>query len=190
MTRSFVFSQDGVILNACCLRNLGASGCMHAILDAFPSPVMVAHVVYKQEQPLRIRREVKGERGLSMEQVELQPILDAGSLTIAFLTSDAEEEAMVTLASVFRDDGEATTAALARYRNWAVGVDGPGTTALLRQHLPDLPLLSTSLFFQQWIECSQPPSHIVRAALQNMYQGTGYRLPEQRPPSSGGKEAF
>jgi hypothetical protein len=146
---------------------------MRAILDAFSSPVMVAHMVYEQEQPLLIHRAIKGKEELVVEREDLQPILADGLLTIAFLASDAEEADMVELVAIFREDGEATTAALALQRNWAIGIDGSGSTALLRQHLPDVQLLSTSFFLQQWIECGQPSSHVVRAALQNMYQGTG-----------------
>lgn len=148
---------------------------MHAILEAFLVPVMVARVVYEQEQPLQIHQ---GENQ-KVVQVDLQPILKAGSLAIASPVSDAEEEAMVNLAAVFGEDGEATTAALARHRNWAIGIDDPGATALLRQHLPGLPLLPTSLFLQRWRECSHPHPDVLRTALQNIYQGTGYNLPEQ-----------
>lgn len=178
MTRSFVFSQDGIILNACCLRNLGASGYIRAILDAFPSPVMVAHFVYEQEQPLRMYQVTRG-REREVTHMDLQPVFDAGSLSVAFLASEREEAAMIELAAVCGDDGEAMTAALARHRNWAMGVDGPGFTALLRRHLPDLPLLSTSFFLQQWVESSHPPSHALRTALRNMEERTNYRPPEQ-----------
>ncbi len=118
MTRSIVFSRDGVILNACCLRNIYASRCMVAILRALPIPTMIARLVY-QEQPLRILRENQEGEGLVVEDIDLQPILNAGLLVMASLTSEAEEAKMVELAAVLREDGEATTAALALQRRWA-----------------------------------------------------------------------
>ncbi len=180
MTRSIIFSRDGVILNACCLRNICASGCMLAILGALPIPTMIARVVYNQEQPLRILHENKEGEGLVVEHIDLQPILNAGLLVMASLSSEAEYAKMVDLATVL-EDGEATTAALALQRRWAIGVDGLATAALMRQHLPDVQIVSTPILIQQWVERSRPPSRTLRAALQNMHQGTGYAPPVHHP---------
>lgn len=163
MTRSIVFSRNGVILNACCLRNIYASGCMVAILEALPIPTMIARIVY-EEQPLRILRENQEREGFVM----------------ASLTSEAEEAMMIDLAAVLEDD-EATTAALSQLRGRAIGVDGPATTALLRQYLPDIQIVSTPILIQHWIECSRPPSRALQAALQNIHQGTGYAPPVHHP---------
>ena len=93
MTRSIVFSRDGVILNACCLRNIYASGCMVAILGALPIPTMIARIAY-QEQPLRIFRENKEGEGLVVEHIDLQPVLNAGLLVVTSLSSEVEEAKM------------------------------------------------------------------------------------------------
>jgi hypothetical protein len=179
VTRSIVFSRDGVILNACCLRNIYASECMVAILEALPIPTMIARIVY-EEQPLRILRENQEREGFVMEHIDLQPMLNAGLLVMASLTSEAEEAMMIDLAAVLEDD-EATTAALSQLRGRAIGVDGPATTVLLRQHLPDIQIVSTPILIQHWIEYSRPPSRALRAALQNIHQGTGYAPPVHHP---------
>jgi len=153
---------------------------MVAILGALPVPTIIARVVYNQEQPLRILRENKEGEGLVVEHIDLQPILNTGLLVMASLTSEAEYAKMVDLATVL-EDGEAITAALALQRRWAIGVDGPATTALLRQHLPDVQIVSTPILIQQWVERSRPPSRALRAALQNMHQGTGYAPPVHHP---------
>jgi hypothetical protein len=180
VARSTVFSGDGVILNACCLRNICASGCMAAILEACPIPAMIARVVYDQEQPLRILREHQEGAGLVVEHIDLQPILHAGVLVMVSLTSEAEEAKMIDLATIL-EDGEATTAALALQRGWAIGVDGPATTVLLRQHFPGVQIVSTPILMQQWVEHSRPPSRTLRGALQHIHQGTGYAPPVHHP---------
>jgi hypothetical protein len=180
VTRSIVFSRDGVILNACCLRNIYASGCMVAILGALPIPTMIARIAY-QEQPLRIFRENKEGEGLVVEHIDLQPALNAGLLVVASLSSEAEEVKMINLATVLEGDAEATSAALALQRRWAIGVDGPATTGLFRQHLPDVPIVSTPILVQHWVERSRPPFRALRAALQNIHQGTGYTPPVYHP---------
>jgi hypothetical protein len=189
VTRSSVFSRAGVILNACCLRNIYASGCVDAVLAALPIPAMIADVVF-EEEPLRILRKVNEEEGFVHTQIDLQPILNAGLLIMASLSSAAEEAAMVTLAATLDADGVATTAALAQQRGWAIGVDGPAALGLLRQHLPDVQIVSTPLLMQQWVEHSRPPSHVLRAALQNIHQGTRYAPPDQDPLYFWWKEAL
>jgi len=166
VTRSIVFSRDGVILNACCLRNIYESGCMLAILAALPIPTMIAHIVYRER--------------LIVEHIDLQPLLNAGLLVVASLTTEVEEAKMVDL-SVSLEDDEATTAALALLRGRAIGVDGPATTMLLRQNLPDVQIVSTPILIQYWVERSRPPSRALRAALQNIHQGTGYAPPVHHP---------
>jgi len=115
-----------------------------------------------------------------MEHIDLQQMLNAGLLVMASLTSEAEEAMMIDLAAVLEDD-EATTAALSQLRGRAIGVDGPATTALLRQHLPDIQIVSTPILIQHWIEYSRPLSRALRAALQNIHQGTGYAPPVHHP---------
>ena len=180
MTRSIVFSRDGVILNACCLRNIYASGCMVAILGTLPIPTMIARIAYI-EQPLRIFRENKEGEGLVVEHIDLQPALNAGLLVVASLSSEAEETKMINLATVLEGDTEATTAALALQRRRAIGVDGPATMGLFRRHLPDVQIVSTPILVQHWVERSRPPSRALRAALQNIHQGTGYAPPVHHP---------
>lgn len=180
MTRSIVFSQDGVILNACCLRNIYASGCMVAILGALPLPTMIARFAY-QEQPLWISRQNKEGEGPVVEHLDLQSALNAGLLVMATLSSEAEEAQMINLAAVLGGDAEATTAALALQKRRAIGVDEEMTTGLFRRHLPAVPLVSTPILVQRWVERSQPPSRALQAALQNIHLGTGYTPPAHHP---------
>jgi len=146
---------------------------MVAILGALPIPTMIARIAY-QEQPLRIFRENQEGEGLVAEHIDLQPVLNAGLLVVASLTSEAEEAKMINLAAVLEGDAEATTAALALQRRRAIGVDGPATTGLFLQHLPDIQIVSTPILIQHWVERNRPPSRALRAALQNIHQGTGY----------------
>ena len=180
MSSSIVFSRDGVILNACCLLNIYASGHMDTILKTLPIPIMIASYVYEQE-PLRIPCEVKGGEGLADEQIDLQPFLTAGLLVMVSPTSEAELTSMINLAAVLPEDGEAITAALALHRRWAIGVDGLATISLLRRHIPDVQLISTPVLIKQWVERSRPPSHVIRTVLQNVQRSTGYAPSTHHP---------
>jgi hypothetical protein len=185
-TRS-VFSQDGIILNACCVRNIYASGVAASILTALPIPAMIAAIVV-EHVPLRIFQPGHAQEKVVHRPIDLQPLLDAGALTLASLSSEEEEIAMLFLAAKLGTDGLAATAALARQRKWAIGVDGPAAIGLIRQHLPDLQIVSSSLLIQYWIGQSQPPNQVLRAALWNMHQGARYVPPDHDPQSHWWKE--
>jgi hypothetical protein len=152
---------------------------MLPILRALPIPTLIAQIVY-QGQPLRILRENQTGEGLVAETIDLQPMLNDGVLVMASLTTEAEEAQMVNLTEALEDD-EATTAALALLRGRAIGVDGPATTVLLHQHLPDIQAVSTPILIQHWVEHSRPPARTLRAALQQIHLGTGYAPPIHHP---------
>ena len=161
---------------------------MLPILRALPIPTLIAQIVY-QGQSLRILRENRAGEGLVAEPIDLQPMLNDGVLVMAPLTTEAEEAQMVDLAEALEDD-EATTAALALLRGRAIGVDGPATTALLHQHLPDIQVVSTPILIQHWVEHSRPPARTLRAALQRIHLGTGYAPPVHHPIYSWWQEVL
>lgn len=176
MVESVVFPQEGVILNPCCLINLYASRYLSNILEALPVPAMVAAEVYEREI-LRVYGERIGEKGLISEQIEVQPLLDAGLLTAVWPSSDAEMASVIDFAFALKEDGEAFTAALALHRRWAIGVDDPRAASFLQRNVPHLQVLTTPQFVKQWTERTNPPSEIVRAALRNIERYAKYTIP-------------
>ncbi len=142
MVDSVAFSQEGVILNACCLINLCASRYFSSILEALPVPVMVAADIYEHEV-LRVYSERVGEEGLIHEQIELQPLLHAGLLVAVSPSSDTEVASVIELAAASGEDADAFTAALPLHRHWAIGVDDSKAAAFFRRNTRHLQLLST-----------------------------------------------
>lgn len=176
MVDSVAFPQEGVILNPCCLINLYASRYLSSILEALAVPVMVAADVYEHEV-LRVYSEGLGEEGLVPERIEVQPLLDAGLLTIAWPSSEAELTSVIDFAFALKKDGEAFTAALALHRRWAIGIDDPRTASFLRRNVPHLQLLTTPLFVKQWTEETDPSPETVRTALHNIQRYAKYAIP-------------
>ncbi len=176
MVDRVVFSHEGVILNACCLINLYASRYLSSILEALPVPVMVAADVYEHEV-LRVYSEGFGEEGSISEQIEVQPLLDAGLLATAWPSSDAEQTSVIDFALALKEDGEAFTAALALHRRWAIGVDDPWTASFLRRNVPHIQLLTTPQFVKHWTERTDPSPETVRAVLHNIQRYAKYAIP-------------
>jgi hypothetical protein len=177
---SAAFSEEGVILNACCLINLYASRYLSSILEAFPVPAIIAAYVYEHEV-LRVYGEGFGEEDLISEQIELQPLLDAGLLTMASPFSDAELTSVIDLVSSLKEDGEAFTAALALHRRWAIGIDDPKAAASFRRNVPHLHLLTTPVFVKHWTEKTDPSPETVRTVLRNIQRYAMYAIPRHHP---------
>jgi len=137
---------------------------------------MVAADVYEHEV-LRVYGEGFGEKGLISEQIKVQPLLDAGLLTTAWPSSDAELTSVIDFAFALKEDGEAFTAALALHRLWAIGIDDPKTAAFLRRNVPHLQLLTTPLFVKQWTDWTDPSPETVRTVLRNIQRYAKYAIP-------------
>ena len=130
---SVVFVHDCVILDACCVVNLYASRHFGHILETIPASVAVAAYVRNEEA-----RKIYGgpdEHVMQREeQIDLQPFIDRGLLTLVSPESEAENVAYVNFAAAL-DDGEAITGAIAVHRHWAIGTDDRGASPFLQKQL-------------------------------------------------------
>jgi hypothetical protein len=108
-----VFSQDCIILDACCIINLYASGQMGDILKSISKSVVVAAYV-RDEEALRIFCGQAGNGTEEYERIDLQPFIDCGLLRVVTPETEAENITFVNFAATL-DDGEAITGAIAPY---------------------------------------------------------------------------
>jgi hypothetical protein len=126
MTSSPEPGGDLVVLDACCLINLFATGRTEEILRALPHRWAVArHVV--EEEVLEIDSEKRDEApGSDRGRVSLYPLLaelvEDGVLEQLDIDSQEEEAELVRFAAEL-DDGEAHTCALAIVRGGRVATD-------------------------------------------------------------------
>lgn len=126
MTSSPEGGGDLVLLDACCLINLFATGRTEEILEPLPYRVSVARYVLEQEV-LEIGAE-GGEEGSPAEEgrVSLHPLLaelvERGIMERLDVETEEEEAELVRFAAEL-DDGEAHTCALALVRGARVATD-------------------------------------------------------------------
>lgn len=173
MTSSVDIAPNGVILNACCVMSLYASGQMTSVLKALPGPIMITRYVLEQEV-LRVYRATEESEAVPDEQIELAPFISAGLISSAPLASEEELKYFVELAKALGDDGEAWSGALAIQRGWALGIDDPRSSAIFNKIAPDLHVLSTPVFLHYWVDRTRPPPEMVRMALQNVERRAEY----------------
>ncbi len=167
MTTDIVFSQDCIILDACCIINLYASGQMGNILKAISKSVAVAAYV-REEEALRIFSVINGDMTEKYEQIDLQPFIDCGSLIVVSPETEAENITFVNFAAAIGGDGEAITGAIALHRNWSIGSDDRKAIAFFRKNTPQLQVITTPELIKYWVDTTNPHPDTVSAALQRV----------------------
>lgn len=126
---------DLVLLDACCLINLFATGCTEEVLRALPHRWAVARYVV-EEEVLEITLE-DGDESSSSDRgrVPLHPLLAelvGKRILEEFDISSPEEEAELVRFATELDDGEAHTCALAVVRRGRVATDDKKAIRILR----------------------------------------------------------
>jgi hypothetical protein len=158
MTSGLEGGGDLVLLDACCLINLFATGRAEEILGALPYRFAVARYVV-EEEVLEIGAE-GGEEGSHAEEgrVSLHPLLaelvDRGILERLDIGAEEEEAELVRFAAEL-DDGEAHTCALALARRARVATDDKKAIRLVRSAWKSrghemAPVLRTSDLLFSW----------------------------------------
>jgi hypothetical protein len=163
LTKNVVFSQDCIILDACCIINLYASGEMGDILKSISKSVAVAAYV-RDEEALRIYSGLEGDETQKYEQIDLQPFIDCGLLIVVSPETEAENITFVNFAAIL-DDGEAVTGAIALHRNWSIGSDDRKAPSSFAQNTPHLQVITTPELLKYWVDATSQPFEVVSQAL-------------------------
>lgn len=156
---------DLVLLDACCLINLFASGSANEILRTLPYRWAVARYVL-EEEILEIEAEDDArpdESPTADRRLPLRPLLvdliDKGVLEGLHIGSQEEEAELVRFAAEL-DDGEAHTCALAISRQGRVATDDKKAIRVLRAAWTECghdgdPILRTSELLFSWADARQ-----------------------------------
>ena len=167
MTSNLVFSQECIILDACCIINLYASGQMGNILQSISKSVAVAAYV-RDEEALRIFGGFGEDATRKYERIDLQAFIDCGSLIVVSPDTEAENITFVNFAAVIGGDGEAITGAIALHRNWSIGTDDRKAISFFAQNTPQLQIITTPELIKYWVDTSNPPLDVIRVTLQKI----------------------
>ncbi|MBX3277614.1 MAG: hypothetical protein KF868_06375 [Acidobacteria bacterium] len=136
-----------LIIDACVLINLLASGEIKAILKVAAKQSLLCSVVEKESIFLRADDPQDG-----LESVDLKPLIEDGVLTICDLDTPEEEQLYVNYASVL-DDGEAMSLAIALARGWRLATDERKARRLFLEAANNSHLLTTtSALVRDWSE--------------------------------------
>ncbi len=165
MIPKLAFSQDCVILDACCIINLYASGHMGDILHSITPSIAVATYV-RDVEIIRIYSGSGKQKG-KYELINLELFIACNLLTVVSPETDAENAAFVRFAATL-GGGEAVTGAIALHRNWSICSDDRKAIAFFARNTPHLQLISTLELVKHWVDTSDVPFALVQEALHNM----------------------
>ncbi|MBA2244979.1 MAG: hypothetical protein H0W11_08475 [Gemmatimonadetes bacterium] len=162
-----------LLLDACCLINLAATGRVEELLRSIPTPIWVADLVFGTEA-LYLRRGGGGEDAEERDRIDLTSLRDAGLLQVAGAEADAELATFITLAMDL-DNGEAVTGALALHRGADVATDDRKAIRVLSAAGPELRIWRTSELIKDWAERLAVPQATVREVLLNVQERARFR---------------
>jgi len=137
-----------VVLDACVLLNLYATGHIAAIIDSFPGHALVSTQVLNEVlHPYNTPKREHTSAGRA--SIQLEPLIVAGALDVISLDSEREHSVFVTLARHL-GDGEAASGALALTRSAPVATDDRKAIRVFAEYVPPIPTVGTVQLLQAW----------------------------------------
>ena len=156
--------HERVVLDACCLINIHASGYFRQIAEAAPVQLVVTKVVWEEEAlTLRQIEENSDDDIVGTEQIiEIVPL------------SDMETETFVTYAAILGDDGEAASCALAFSKKWGIATDDRAAIRFCTTNAPNIQIVTTLELVKHWSEEHKPTASDVSKALEHIRNKARY----------------
>ena len=136
-----------IVVDACVLLNLYATGRAGEILSSLASSVLVSSLVCAEA--LWIAAPSGSSDGeVDRDPVVIEPLAHAGIVTIVHLSAK-EQKIFLRLAHDL-DDGEAASGAIAAARSGAVATDDRKARTVLSKQLPPTAVIGTVAILQTW----------------------------------------
>ena len=164
--------MSAVILDACGVVNLYASGQFAPILAALPNHWYLPAAVERESQTYR-QPDPADPGKLIVLPIDLLPAFNAGILTRCDCESDEETELYVKLASQIGDDGESMGLAIAKCRGWSVLTDDKKARRIAKEM--EVAVLATTEVMKQWSEIVKPRAAELSAVLEAIERFANYR---------------
>lgn len=157
--------MPSVVIDACCLIDLLASGHAESILRAcgyawhLPTAVLGEVQFVRQPDPTQPGKIIR-------VAVDLAPLFGSGVLTPCQPDNEQESDVFTRFAVQFRSDGEAMCMALAQSRGWIIATDDRKAIRVGQQ--AGLKVLSCPELVKTWSDAARPDRTTLANALQNI----------------------
>lgn len=165
--------HDYIILDACCVINLYASGKMSSVLKSVPVRFAIADYVYEKEV-LKIYTGPNNDVTQTNEAVNLKPFIDSKLVAVASPNCEDEFIDYIDFLANRLDDGEALTGAIAKSRNWGIGIDEKKGISFFTRETPQLQLVSTPELLKHWADTTNPSPEMLKTVILNIQNRARY----------------
>ncbi len=140
------------IVDACCLINLYASGRIQAIVPACGDDFYLSEEVRRESLSIR-QVDPADESLLIASRIDVSPEISSGLIRECRLETKEEIELYVNFAFDV-DDGEASSLAIAKSRNWTVATDDRKAIRLASESGIDV--ITTPELVEHWVKNNKP----------------------------------
>jgi predicted nucleic acid-binding protein len=160
-----------VILDACGIVNLYASGQFLPILTELPNDWFIPAAVERESQSYRQPDPDDPER-LIVTPIDLLPAINAGVLVRCDCQGEQETELYVQLAARIGDDGESMGLAIAKCRGWSALTDDKKARKIAAEL--GVAVVGTTEIMKQWFEIVKPSPAELCAVLEAIERFANY----------------
>ena len=168
--------KNYLIIDACVLLNLIATGIIQEILSIIAQNSMICVLVKDESLYLRKEDDVNENESVNIEDLIKQSVIQLCD----FETID-EQELFVNLAASL-DDGEAMSLAIALLRNWHLATDDKKARRIFKENNSnDDFLISTTDLIRVWAESENIPDSELKSILIKVERKASFRPPKSDP---------
>lgn len=160
-----------IILDACGILNLYASGQFLPILSTLPNEWFIPAAVEKESQRYR-QPDPDDPEKLIVMPIDLIPAINAGVLVRCDCETEQETELYIQLAARIGDDGESMGLAIAKCRGWSAMTDDKKARKIAAEL--GVAVVGTTEIMKQWFEIARPCAAELRAVLEAIERFANY----------------
>lgn len=170
-------SHSPVVLDACCVLNLYASGNLLGVLKFISTQVVVSKVVidFELTSLQRLQTEV------SETDSQFNMAIAQGLLKVVDFESKDEIDSFFNYAATLGDDGESASCAIAFHRGWAIATDDKKAIKFIQQTASHIHVISTPEIIKHWSDVENINSSTLRNVLKAIRFKANYSPPNDHP---------
>ena len=168
-----------LLLDASCLLNLYATGCLREIANTIDVQLQVADYVLEHEAIYTWVPDATSGQDEPVP-VDVSSLIADDLIQVIGPENTAVQATFVELATLV-DDGEAVTGALAFHRGCSVATDDRKARRVFGERIPSVQLVSTLELLKLWADVGQITDIDLRTAMIAMRLGASY-IPSRRDP--------
>lgn len=165
--------RDYLILDACVLLNLKATGIIQDILGVIAQNVVICVLVKEESFYLRKEEDIN-----ESESVDIDDLINQGIIQLCDFENIDEQNLFVNLAAEL-DDGEAMSMAIALSRNCHLATDDKKARRIFNENAKDNKLLtSTTDLIKEWAENENIDDLTIKSILLKVERKASFRPPK------------